>query len=69
VAGESPPGPSGKGIAVGVHDFEPIAARSTVQDAVHHRLREALMAVRYDPGQALTIAALAATQACRSSAL
>ena len=44
---------------MGVHDFEPVAARSTVQDAVHHRLREALMAGRYDPGQVLTIAALA----------
>jgi DNA-binding GntR family transcriptional regulator len=38
---------------------EPVAGRVTVQDGVYRRLREALMAGRLDPGQVLTIAAVA----------
>jgi len=37
----------------------PIPPRMTVQDAVYQRLRDALMAGSFDPGQVLTIASLA----------
>ncbi|CAN7173029.1 GntR family transcriptional regulator [Rhizobium sp. LjRoot30] len=37
----------------------PIPPRVTVQDAVYQRLRDALMAGSFDPGQVLTIASLA----------
>lgn len=39
--------------------FEPVSGRSTVQDGVYQQLRHALMVGSFDPGQTLTIAALA----------
>lgn len=43
-------------------DFlEPVATRSTVQDGVYRQLRNALMSGQFEPGQTLTIAALADT--------
>ncbi|WP_062014478.1 GntR family transcriptional regulator [Aureimonas sp. AU4] len=39
--------------------LQPVSARRTLQDEVHHGLAQALMAGRFDPGQTLTIAALA----------
>lgn len=41
--------------------LRPIAARVTVADGVYHNLRQALILGRFDPGQVLTIAALADT--------
>ncbi len=39
--------------------LQPVSSRRTLQDEVHHGLAQALMAGRFDPGQTLTIAALA----------
>ncbi|WAJ28131.1 GntR family transcriptional regulator [Antarcticirhabdus aurantiaca] len=39
--------------------LQPVSARRTLQDEVHRGLAQALMAGRFDPGQTLTIAALA----------
>lgn len=39
--------------------FEPVSGRVTVQDGVYQQLRHALMVGSFDPGQVLTIAALA----------
>jgi DNA-binding GntR family transcriptional regulator len=39
--------------------LRPVAGRRTLQDEVHHGLAQALMAGRFDPGQTLTIGALA----------
>lgn len=39
--------------------FEPVSSRTTVQDGVYQQLRQALMVGSFDPGQTLTIAALA----------
>lgn len=39
----------------------PVSPRSTIQDGVYQQLRAALMAGSFDPGQTLTIAALAET--------
>lgn len=39
--------------------IEPLSARQTVQEVVYQRLRLALMAGQFDPGQALTISFLA----------
>ncbi|MCC6002139.1 MAG: GntR family transcriptional regulator [Pararhodobacter sp.] len=41
--------------------LRPVAARSTVADSVYRNLREALVLGRFDPGQVLTIGALADT--------
>lgn len=51
--------PSQPGLPPVPVDFEPVVARVTVQDSVYQQLRQALMAGRFDPGQTLTIAALA----------
>jgi DNA-binding GntR family transcriptional regulator len=40
-------------------DFAPIRSRQTVQDTVYRALRDALMTGRFDPGQVMTIPALA----------
>lgn len=42
-----------------VEGFAPVSSRSTVQDVVYRQLRQALMTGRFDPGQVLTISALA----------
>ncbi|WP_210484035.1 GntR family transcriptional regulator [Microvirga antarctica] len=39
--------------------LEPVSSRTTIQDGVYNRLRHALMTGFFDPGQTLTIAALA----------
>ena len=39
--------------------LEPVLSRTTIQDSVYQRLRHALMTGSFDPGQTLTIAALA----------
>ncbi len=41
--------------------LRPVAARVTVADSVYHNLRQALILGRFDPGQVLTIGALADT--------
>lgn len=42
-----------------VEGFAPISSRVTIQDGVYRQLRHALMTGRFDPGQTLTISALA----------
>lgn len=42
-----------------VEGLAPVSSRSTVQDVVYRQLRHALMTGRFDPGQTLTISALA----------
>ena len=42
-------------------ELQPVAARVTVADTVYLNLRQALILGRFDPGQALTIGALAET--------
>jgi DNA-binding GntR family transcriptional regulator len=54
----------GAGLAIRAA-FSPVAARSTMQDGVYQQLRQALMTGLFDPGQALTVAALA--EMCRTS--
>ncbi len=46
-------------MAAALGAFEPVVTRVTVQDGVFQQLRHALMIGRFDPGQTLTIAALA----------
>lgn len=46
-------------LALGLSELGRPAPRTTVQDGVYQRLRLALMVGRFDPGQTLTIAALA----------
>ena len=41
--------------------LRPVSARKTVADTVYLSLREALIIGRFDPGQVLTIGALAET--------
>lgn len=41
--------------------FEPVSSRMTVSDGVYRQLRDALIVGRFDPGQVLTIKALAGT--------
>lgn len=42
-----------------IEGFAPVSSRSTIQDGVYRQLRHALMIGRFDPGQTMTISALA----------
>lgn len=53
------------GLAGQAAAFSPVAVRSTLQDGVYQQLRHALMTGLFDPGQTLTVAALA--EGCRVS--